>query len=121
MLLNEYFTVIDREVNGDNTVFTIRMEKDHPVYQGHFPGNPVSPGVCNLQMIKECVEIVAGEKLTFTNISQYRLMEVVSPFRQQILKLSVAVKNSDAGFDVVASAYMGETPCITVKGSLVKK
>ncbi|MGM9805894.1 MAG: beta-hydroxyacyl-ACP dehydratase [Candidatus Aphodosoma sp.] len=121
MLQNTYFTVLERVDNADNTVFTVRLEKGHPVYAGHFPGDPVSPGVCNLQMVKECAEIVAGRSLTFSNISQYRLMEVVSPFKQDLLQITVAVTPKDGEFLLTASAQTSGAVCISVKGTLVGK
>lgn len=121
MLQNTYFTVLERVDTADNTVFTVKLEKGHLVYAGHFPGDPVSPGVCNLQMVKECAEIVAGRSLTFSNISQYRLMSVVSPYKHDTLQITVAVTPKDGGFALSASAQAADTVCITVKGSLVEK
>lgn len=120
MLLNSYFTIINRETDGDSHTLSIRLLKEHPVYQGHFPGNPVSPGVCNMQMIKECAEEIVGKSLVFTTLSQYRLMAVVSPYRNENITLSLTVKNNDGKFDLVASALSGETQCISIKGSLVE-
>jgi 3-hydroxyacyl-[acyl-carrier-protein] dehydratase len=38
-------------------IIKIRFNKEHAIYKGHFPGKPIVPGVCLIQMIKEvCLE-----------------------------------------------------------------
>ncbi|MDY2942781.1 MAG: hypothetical protein SOT07_03685 [Paludibacteraceae bacterium] len=53
-----YYHILSSEITTDAGVFRVALNADCEVYQGHFPGEPISPGVCNIQMIKECAEIV---------------------------------------------------------------
>jgi len=64
MLLDNFYTILSSE-SSDSTIWTIQVKLNpgHPVYQGHFPGHPVVPGVCLLQLIKECVEDIRQQKL----------------------------------------------------------
>ena len=57
MLLNDFFTI--EEFSKDATAFraVVRLNEQHPVFAGHFPGQPVVPGVFTLQMIKECMAV----------------------------------------------------------------
>ena len=47
MLLDNFYTILSSE-SSDSTIWTIQVKLNpgHPVYQGHFPGHPVVPGVC---------------------------------------------------------------------------
>ncbi len=71
-------------------IFNIDMVESHPVYQGHFPGEPVSPGVCTLQMIKECAQIMTGKEMVMKSIKQYRLLSVMTP--QNNPKIVIEIK-----------------------------
>ena len=57
MLLDNFYSILSSE-SSHSTTWTIQIElnPDHTVYQGHFPEHPVVPGVCLLQLIKECAE-----------------------------------------------------------------
>ena len=80
MLIKDYYTIENVLKQDDGIVrFDISLNADCPVYEGHFPGEPVSPGVCNIQMIKECAEQVAGKSLFLNNLQQCRLTTVVTP------------------------------------------
>lgn len=81
-LQNRYFEI--RKISYPNSDthhgrFKINLLADHPVYQGHFPGEPVCPGVCSLQMLKECAQIMAHEKFLISYIKQYKLLSVMTP------------------------------------------
>ena len=53
-----YYHILSSEITADAGVFRVALNADCEVYQGHFPGEPVCPGVCNIQMIKECTEML---------------------------------------------------------------
>ncbi|MGN1248330.1 MAG: hypothetical protein ACI4UO_07050 [Paludibacteraceae bacterium] len=53
-----YYHILSSDITSEEGMFRVALNADCEVYQGHFPGEPVCPGVCNIQMIKECAEIV---------------------------------------------------------------
>lgn len=92
MLIANYYTILSREQIDEQTYmfrFTINPEAD--VYRGHFPGNPIAPGVCSLQMIKECLlSILCCETLQLSFIKQCRFSRLLRPSiqeRQLIIRL----------------------------------
>ncbi|MBU0763464.1 MAG: 3-hydroxyacyl-ACP dehydratase [Bacteroidetes bacterium] len=64
MLLNDFFKIKRIKKDKSNTgSATVRVEINrlHAVFDGHFPGNPIVPGVCQLQMIKEILSELEGK------------------------------------------------------------
>lgn len=52
MLLENFYKIIHRKEREDGKrEIEIELNPGHALYQGHFPGQPVVPGVCTLQMI----------------------------------------------------------------------
>ena len=62
-----------------NKAGRIQLVRECDVYEGHFPGRPVCPGVFNLQTIKECVSRELGRPLRITAIKQCRLTALATP------------------------------------------
>lgn len=79
MLENKFYKIINSSNSADNHVFEVELLQDCDVYVGHFPGEAIAPGVCNIQMIKECAEKVVGHKLLMHNLQQVRLTALVKP------------------------------------------
>ena len=49
---------------------TIRLLPESPVYRGHFPGYPITPGVCLVQIALELigdVRLVGAKNIKFTS------------------------------------------------------
>ena len=54
--MQDLFTSIDNYLAQEgHYAFRVRLDASHPVYRGHFPGHPVLPGVCTLQLVRECL------------------------------------------------------------------
>ena len=45
MLLGNYYRVDSIRKEDGESIFDISLVPECPVYDGHFPGDPVSPGV----------------------------------------------------------------------------
>ena len=117
-LLNDYFKIDNCTNEGGEALFSITLLPEYCVYQGHFPGNPVSPGVCNLQMIKECAEQLAGKRFFLGYISKCKLLAVITP--QTTPRLSVRMRLSEAEglYAVNATVCDDKTTYIEFKGEL---
>ena len=52
---------------------------DHPALAGHFPGNPVVPGVLVLDRILDAASAAAGRELCATSIVQIKFLSPLLP------------------------------------------
>ena len=53
-LENDFFTIENIiSVDGEPREVELNLNTSHWVYDAHFPGNPVTPGVCLVQMAAE--------------------------------------------------------------------
>ena len=48
--------------------FNVILNPDHLIYKAHFPGQPVTPGVCILQMLQELLSVQYDKQLFIKNI-----------------------------------------------------
>ncbi|MBO7506704.1 MAG: hydroxymyristoyl-ACP dehydratase [Paludibacteraceae bacterium] len=104
MLLDRYFSIKEGKKNESGSEFLITLNPDHQVYQGHFPGDPICPGVCSIQMIRECAEISMGKRLTISAISQCRFSELLTPAKNKELLLRMTLNDKgDGTVGVIAS------------------
>lgn len=119
MLKDSYFKILSQQTDGADTQFEVEMLASHPVYEGHFPGKPVSPGVCNMQMLKECAETLIGREMMLNFVKQYRMMAVMSPQATPQVQIRMNLAETEEGYTLSASVWMGEQQLIDFKGQLV--
>ena len=97
MLLQDFYTVdkIDAISEGKYQA-TITLNKDHDIFKGHFPGNPVTPGVCMMQIIKEITENVLNTSLTMVSTTNVKFMAIINPEINAKLTLDLDIAENEA-------------------------
>jgi 3-hydroxyacyl-[acyl-carrier-protein] dehydratase len=88
MLLNDFYTIENE--NQDENAFsaTIRFNASHAIFNGHFPGQPVVPGVCMIQIVKELLEECLERKILLTQAPQVKFLQLITPETTPVLLMS---------------------------------
>ena len=120
MLMNNFFEIKEKTVSEarDKAVITsqIIINKSHKIFEGHFPNQPIVPGVCMIQLIKEILENHLNSKLVLSSASNIKFLSVINPEINNILNVEISYTNSDTPFDVDARLYWGEIMFFKIKG-----
>lgn len=75
ILKDSMFTV----TGGTPDKVMVKLNADHTIYRAHFPGNPITPGVCIVQMIGELLGDRCGRRLSLTQIVNLKFVAPISP------------------------------------------
>lgn len=80
MRLTEGFFIIEltHDIEGAYEVVLL-TNPAHPIYQAHFPGSPITPGVCLIQAAGELLENKLGRKLYLQSIKNVKFLLVLVP------------------------------------------
>ncbi len=117
-LENSYYKLISMQSDGLSGVFHIALCPDCDVYRGHFPGNPVSPGVCNIQMVKECAEKLTGQPLQIIGIRRCRLTAVITPTTCIELDVKINLLPTETGYNITSTVSDTERTYMDLKGEM---
>ncbi len=115
MLKDNFYTVSNLEVNGTKAAAQISLNPKHPVYKGHFPNNPVTPGVCQIQIVKETLGRVYGKSLFLKSAKSVKFLNVLTPQTSPI-DLTLDYVDSAPGVKVTAMLAAGETVFLKFSG-----
>lgn len=122
MLLEHFYTIHCIEKTDLHWTVTLALNPDHAIYKGHFPEQPIVPGVCMLQMIKESAEEIVGSKLQFTQIASCKFLSALDPTVACTLELSIKWEETEESLiKLQAGGTCHRTEFIKVKASLIKK
>ena len=118
-LLNDYYQIDSRVADGDSTLFDVTLLSGYCAYAGHFQGNPVSPGVCNIQMIKECAGLLAGKRLVIACIDKCKFFAVINPQTSPHLKIRMQLCKEDTMYKVQAVIFDDQLIKLILKVNLL--
>lgn len=95
-MLKDFYRI--ESLNEASGIYTcgVMLNAVHEVYGGHFPEMPVAPGVCMLQVIKECVSGVLKKPMRYASIRECKFLAVVNPERQPLLTVVFSLKEDKA-------------------------
>ncbi|NDV67006.1 hydroxymyristoyl-ACP dehydratase [Bacteroides sp. 224] len=122
-LLKDFYQVLSIDSSSPSEcVINLELNAKHPVYSGHFPGNPVLPGVCTLQIIKECAEAFWENPLQYTQIGSCKFLSAINPVTHPKLTLMFSLNQQEENnFRLIAEGMAEETPFIKLKATVTKQ
>lgn len=120
MLLNSYFEITNKVATDDVFRYSVRLNPNHEVYKGHFPGMPVCPGVCSTQMIRECIQEATGVKLLISELKQVKFSSLITPNENPNLDIIFSLSDEGDSYKTKCTIESGDTTFLTLKGELKK-
>jgi len=111
MVLENFYKIKNREVSTDSITHSVEIDinKDHPIFDGHFPKNPVMPGVCMMQIIKDITEDIVDSKLFMEKCSNVKFLAIINPKINPLLNLELKVSNENGKVIVKNTTKFEET------------
>lgn len=95
LLLNNFFTITEisfDEESPEKLHATLQLDTQHAIYGGHFPGNPVVPGVCIIQMIKETLSQHFNKELILVKAEEVKFLSIINPLENPTITLDYKIK-----------------------------
>lgn len=95
-ILGDLCRILSTESVSVNKI-TVKLEirHDHPLFSGHFPGNPILPGAATIQIIKELAEIKTGRKLILAGAPVIKFISFMNPLVNNLADLTMELNHSD--------------------------
>jgi 3-hydroxyacyl-[acyl-carrier-protein] dehydratase len=122
MLLKDFYQVRSLEnTDGNKYAAVIVVNEKHDVFKGHFPGNPIMPGVCMMQIIKELTEQVTKSPLLMQSLSNVKFMALINPDVTPELKLELDITQTEDGLVKVKNTTCFHDTVALKLGSTYKK
>lgn len=108
-IFNDFYTV--QSQNGENGSYKIQISLNpkHEIFKGHFPGNPVTPGVCMMQIVKELTENITQKNLFVKSASNIKFMAIINPNETPDLTLDLIIDEKEDEIKVKNTSSFGET------------
>jgi 3-hydroxyacyl-[acyl-carrier-protein] dehydratase len=107
----EYFKLIDRIVDLDVAERTIVVEaqvpKENTIFEGHFPGHPIMPGVLLIETMAQAsgwllIAMTKFQRMPFlAAVKEAKMRSFVSP--GDLLKIEASIVHEGSGFAMTSA------------------
>ncbi len=109
-LKDNLYRITRTESTPDCTRYMLELLPSCPIYTAHFPGMPVTPGVCLLMLAKELLEDTLRKRLRLAEVKNAKFLSVVSPVSDKALYCVIGeTAFSEDGTSVQAQVTLATT------------
>ena len=108
MFLNDLFSITDFKSGSETISAAIQIDADHKIFDGHFPGSPVLPGVVQLQIVKEILESFFKRELSVKTMKTSKFLQIVNPREMPLVHFELKFVQKEF-LDVIATGTKDET------------
>ena len=114
MLINDFYTCHDIEIAEHVLNCRIVFNAAHSIFKGHFPGQPVVPGVCMMEIVKELLQQELEKKLILRTSKSVKFLGFITPDVQPAIKITW--KEADGVYSVNALFSSGAAALFKLDG-----
>lgn len=109
-LLPDFYRV-ENITSPSNNVYVaeVHLNPAHPIFEGHFPNNPIAPGVCMMQILKELIEGIEQKKLFLVHASNVKFTALINPNENPILQFTFEISREKGQMKVKNTTSFGDT------------
>lgn len=113
------FKIASLTHEGNSVSAILEINQLNEIFSGHFPDQPVVPGACMLQVVKDVLATSLNCSIRLIKADNIKFLSLVQPATGS-LQLSIAYKLTDNGLMVNAGLRSGEIICMKLQGTFVK-
>lgn len=94
-LENNFYKINNIEQKSDDTfAIEVTILPGHRIYEGHFPQQPVVPGVCTLTIIRECLGNIMSKEVSFASIKECKYVSALIPQENLGIMINLTITES---------------------------
>ncbi len=117
MLQRDFFTISNLKITGSDLKADLIIHANHKIFEGHFPGQPVVPGVCMMQMVKEIIETVTDRRTNLLKANEMKFLAIIDPMKNNMINATLKYSiEADENLNVSATFYKDDLTYFKFKG-----
>ena len=96
---NRYFSDLIQfdglqKLEDDQYNLPFSINRESKVFDGHFPNQPILPGVVMIEMTKRALEMALGAELILESAGNFKFLKLVDPnvMKNAVLDFTIAIK-----------------------------
>ncbi|MDR1225307.1 MAG: hypothetical protein LBK47_00200 [Prevotellaceae bacterium] len=79
ILKDNLYTIKSQNASENKAGFRVALHAESFIYKAHFPNNPITPGVCLIQMVVELFGVLRGADFRIKTLKNVKFTAPISP------------------------------------------
>jgi 3-hydroxyacyl-[acyl-carrier-protein] dehydratase len=114
--MNDFYQILQTEAEGTRLSVVVRLNVNHAIFRGHFPGSPVLPGVCMIRLVHELMETGMSVQLRMSSADSIKFLTVIDPREISDVSVNIDYTRAENRYTVQASIFSAQFIYFKLKG-----
>lgn len=119
MLTQPLFNVTSLAHHENMVSAVLEIDPHNEIFGGHFPDEPVVPGACMLQVIKDVLADTLKAELRLVKATNIKFLSLVTP-NAKSLQLSITYHLTETDIKVNANLSFGDLVCMKLQATFAE-
>lgn len=94
-ILSDFYTIHDASQESQSFSCILRFNSLHHIFEGHFPGQPVVPGVCSMAIVGNLLTDILEQEVSLKKAAQVKYLRMLQPNDEVEVTLSFTPENEE--------------------------
>jgi 3-hydroxyacyl-[acyl-carrier-protein] dehydratase len=110
------FKVISSTCREGSVSAVLAIDQQNDIFNGHFPGQPVVPGACMLQIVKEVLADALHRRIRLVKADNIKFLSLVQPLAG-VLQLQINHQSTNTDIRINAGLSAGDLICMKLQAT----
>lgn len=97
ILLNDFYAIESSHTEDNVHSYSIHINPLHTIFDGHFPDNPVTPGVVQMEIIKELLSLNMDRSMALDTMGTCKFLSILNPKDTPDVLVKLVTQNDEEG------------------------
>lgn len=97
-----YSLVAFKQTGAEEVAATVKADRSSPWFSGHFPDDPILPGIAQVIMVAEVIAQLRQENLCMNGLSRVKFRKLVRPGDYLDIRASADKKKNHYQFEITS-------------------
>lgn len=102
-------------------IASLNINQGSSIFAGHFPGQPVVPGACMVQLVKDVLEEALNMPLLLKKAGHIKFINMITPADNPTARLTISYRTTDSNsISVAANLLAADVTCFKLQAVYIK-
>ncbi len=82
------YQIVESQKSQDKSLYVLRFNPEHPIFAGHFPGQPIVPGACLVQIAEDLLSDMLGHAVRFNSVTNLKFRQAITPDKEVLMTIT---------------------------------
>ncbi len=109
MLNGSFYQIPTLQSSEGKIQADVSFDRQHEIFKGHYPNQPIVPGACLLQLVRDVLQTALRQELQLIKADYLKFMVPVIPKTGQVLSMQITYTSTPEQLLKVAASLSGES------------